>query len=137
MSSVQMPAPRVLPQDPASRVRASIRRQEPERLVERHDQSKRPRTNCERDCCHAPPIAVMHHHNTVVKLIQLHTFVGLLPPRPHHLQFEIPHLLAQGVAVDAQELSGADLIASGRGESGADEGSLDLAQDSVVKTGRR
>src|SRR3712207_7478645 len=38
-----------------------------------------------------------------------------------HLQVEVAHLLAEGVAVEAEEFGGPDLIAAGGGERRADE----------------
>ena len=56
---------------------------------------------------HRIPYGVMHQHSTVVKLLQLRR----LPARSHHRQLQVPHLLAERVAVDAQQLRGADLVA--------------------------
>src|SRR6478672_4518539 len=57
--------------------------------------------------------------------------------RPIDLDVEVADLLAQGVAVDAQEIGGADLVAARRGQRGGEERPFHLAQDAVVETGRR
>ena len=57
--------------------------------------------------------------------------------RPDHLQVEVADLLAQGVAVDAEQFGGPDLVAARRGQRRADQRAFDLAQDAVIEAGRR
>src|SRR5437016_3568182 len=49
------------------------------------------------------------------------------PAAAEHLNVEIADLLAQGVAVDAEQVGGADLVAAGGGERHREERMLDLA----------
>src|SRR5215208_7993405 len=60
-----------------------------------------------------------------------------LPARAHHLDVEVADLLAQRVAVDAEQVGGADLVTAGSGERGREQRVLDLAQDAVIEAGRR
>src|SRR6201986_2071432 len=45
------------------------------------------------------------------------------------LNIEVPDLLAQRVAVQAEEIGGTDLVAAGRGERSGQQRHLDLLQD--------
>src|SRR6266496_5795176 len=54
-----------------------------------------------------------------------------------HLDLQLADLLAQGVAMDAQEIGGADLVAAGGGERRGDQRIFDLAQDAVIEARRR
>src|SRR5262249_31134423 len=60
-----------------------------------------------------------------------------LPARSDHLNVEVADLLAQRVAVDAEQVGSANLVAPRRGERRRHEGKLDLLQDPMVKAGRR
>src|SRR3954462_6425634 len=53
------------------------------------------------------------------------------------LEVEVTDLLAQGIAIDAEELRRPDLVAAGGGQGGADQRRLDLPQDPVIEPGRR
>src|SRR5262245_23358814 len=54
-----------------------------------------------------------------------------------HLNVEVADLLAQGVAVDPEQVGGADLVAARRRECGREQWLLHLAQDAVIEPGRR
>src|SRR6266516_4679252 len=54
-----------------------------------------------------------------------------------YLDFKLANLLAQRVAVDAQEIGGADLIAARGGERGRQQRIFDLPQDPMIKARRR
>src|SRR3569833_1614127 len=56
---------------------------------------------------------------------------------PEDLDFEIFDLLAQGVAVDAEQVGGAYLVAARRGQRRRQQRMLDLAQDAMIEPGRR
>src|SRR5687767_2555596 len=60
----------------------------------------------------------------------------LLQPADH-LDLQIADLLAQGVAVEAEQGRGADLVAARRRQGEVDQGPLDLAQHAVVDAGGR
>src|SRR5438067_4239415 len=60
-----------------------------------------------------------------------------LPARAHHLDVEVADLLAQRVAVDAEQVGSADLVATGGGERGREQRVLDFAQNAVIEAGRR
>ena len=53
------------------------------------------------------------------------------------LNIEIADFLAQGVAVDAEQVSGADLVAAGRRQGGREQRVLHVTQNPVVEAGRR
>src|ERR1700722_4784637 len=53
------------------------------------------------------------------------------------LDFQVPDFLAQSVAVDAEQIGGADLVSPRCGERGGEQRVFDLAQDAVIKPGRR
>src|SRR5262249_42112979 len=53
------------------------------------------------------------------------------------LNFEVADFLAQRVAVDPEEIGGADLIAAGGRERRRQQRPLDLAQDAMIEAGRR
>src|SRR5262249_39526722 len=59
----------------------------------------------------------------------------ILPAGADHLDVEIADLLAQGVAVDAEQVGGTDLVAARGGERGREQRLLHLAQDAMVKAG--
>ena len=52
-------------------------------------------------------------------------------------EFQVPHLLAQGVAIDAEKLRRPDLVAAGGRKGRADQRPFDLAQDAVIEARRR
>src|SRR6516164_6665932 len=52
------------------------------------------------------------------------------------LDIEVPDLLSQGIAIEAQEVRGTDLIAAGGRQRSRQERHLDLLQDPVVEAGR-
>src|SRR5262245_65164078 len=54
-----------------------------------------------------------------------------------HLDVEVADFLAQGVAVDPEQVSGADLVAARGRERHRQERMLDLTQDTVIEAGRR
>src|SRR6516162_1878164 len=54
-----------------------------------------------------------------------------------HVDVEVADLLAQGVAVDAQKIGGADLVAARGGERGGEKRPFHFAQDAVIEAGRR
>src|SRR6266536_6460262 len=54
-----------------------------------------------------------------------------------YLDFKLADLLAQGVAIDAQEIGGADLVAARGGERGRQQRIFDLPQDPMIEAGRR
>ena len=58
-------------------------------------------------------------------------------PRTDNLDIQIPDLLAQRVAIDAEQVGGADLIAAGCGERCGQKRVFHLAQNAMVKAGRR
>src|SRR6266851_8829054 len=60
-----------------------------------------------------------------------------LPAAAEHLDVEVADLLAQGVAVETEQIGGADLVAAGRRERHREERMLDLAQHPVIEAGRR
>src|ERR1700730_741133 len=59
------------------------------------------------------------------------------PARPYHLYLQIPDLLAQRVAVDAEQIGRANLIAARRRECRREQRVFDLPQDAVIEAGRR
>ncbi len=54
-----------------------------------------------------------------------------------HLDIQVPDLLAQRIAVETEEIGGADLVAAGGGQRDRQQRIFDLAQDPVVEPGRR
>src|SRR4029453_12183669 len=50
-----------------------------------------------------------------------------------YLDVEVADLLAERVAVDAQQIGGADLVATGRSEGCGEQRHLDLAQDAMIE----
>ena len=56
---------------------------------------------------------------------------------PIHLNIEIADLLAQGIAVDPQQIGGADLVATRGGKRRRQKRIFDLAQNPVIQPGRR
>src|SRR6185503_20941841 len=56
---------------------------------------------------------------------------------PDHLDVQIADFLAQGVAVEPQQVGSPDLIATGGSQSCREQWILNLAQDAVVQAGRR
>src|SRR3954447_26314587 len=62
---------------------------------------------------------------------------SLLPAASVHLNVEIPDLLAQRVAVEAEQVGRADLVAAGGGQRRGQQRHLDLLQDAVIKARRR
>ena len=54
-----------------------------------------------------------------------------------HLDVEIPDLLAQRVAIDAEQIGGADLIAARCRQCCGQKRVLHLAEDPMVEAGRR
>src|SRR6266849_517017 len=59
------------------------------------------------------------------------------PAGTDDLYFQIPDFLAQRVAIDAQQIGGADLVAAGGGKRGREERIFDLPQDAMIEAGRR
>ena len=57
--------------------------------------------------------------------------------RPDDLNVQVPDLLAQGIAIDAQKVGGADLVAAGRGQSRGQQRIFHLAQHPVIEARRR
>src|SRR6478752_1800686 len=60
-----------------------------------------------------------------------------LAPAPIYLDIEIPDLLPQRVTVEAEQIGGADLVATGGRERGREQRHLDLLQDAVIEARRR
>src|ERR1700742_2437525 len=58
-------------------------------------------------------------------------------PGANDLDVQIPDLLAQRVAIDAEQVGGANLIPAGCGECCRQERVFHLAQNAMVKPGRR
>src|SRR5579863_5267703 len=56
---------------------------------------------------------------------------------PIDLDVEVADLLAQGVAVEAQKVGGANLIAAGRSQGRREQRDLDLLEDAVIEARRR
>src|SRR5262245_57291253 len=54
-----------------------------------------------------------------------------------HLDVEIADLLAQGVAIDTQEVGGADLVSARCRQRGRQQRLFNLAQNAVIEPGRR
>src|SRR5262245_6858751 len=54
-----------------------------------------------------------------------------------YLDVQIADLFPQRVAVDAEQVGGADLVAASGGERHRQQRMLDLAQDAVIEPGRR
>src|SRR5579883_22153 len=64
------------------------------------------------------------------------------PTRPsaaaaEHLDLEIADLLAQGIAINPEQVSGADLVAARGRKRDRQQRMLNLAQDAVIEAGRR
>src|SRR6516164_7425386 len=53
-----------------------------------------------------------------------------------NLDIEVPDLLSQGIAIEAQEVRGTDLIAAGGRKRSRQERHLDLLQNPVIEAGR-
>src|SRR6201986_257172 len=68
---------------------------------------------------------------------KVETVARRLPPAAIDLNVEVPDLLAQRVAVEPQEVGGADLVAAGCRECCGQERHLDLLEDAVIEAGRR
>src|SRR5579864_3656227 len=71
---------------------------------------------------------------------RIETIPGRYPQsgaRPYHLDFEVPDLLAEGIAVDAKEIGCADLVAAGCGQGRRKQRVFHFAQDTVVQSGGR
>src|SRR5215471_13287116 len=64
-------------------------------------------------------------------------FAPFSPAAAEHLDIQIADLLAQRVAVDPEQIGGADLVAAGGGERHRQERMLDLPQNAVIEPGRR
>src|ERR1700729_4168444 len=64
-------------------------------------------------------------------------YLPRLTPAPVDLNVEVADLLAQGVAVEAEQVGGADLVATGRGQRRGQERHLDLLEDAVIEPRRR
>src|SRR4051812_11701589 len=62
---------------------------------------------------------------------------GRLAPAPIHLDIEIPDLLPQRVAVEAEQIGSTDLVTAGGGERGREQRHLDLLQDAMIEARRR
>src|SRR5689334_11649978 len=54
-----------------------------------------------------------------------------------NLDVQVADFLAQGIAVDAQQVRGADLVAAGGGQGRGQQWMFDLTQDPVIETGGR
>ena len=60
-----------------------------------------------------------------------------LAAAPINLDVEIPDLLPQRIAVEAEQVGGADLIAARRCQRRGEERNLDFLEDPVIEAGRR
>ena len=89
----------------------------------------------------SPSPALMLLYNNVAELRQIRgakrRFGYLGSAAPENLDVEVADFLAQGIAVDAQQIRGADLIAAGRSQGRRQQRLLNLAQDPVIQPGRR
>src|SRR6476646_10503887 len=56
---------------------------------------------------------------------------------PINLDIQVAYLLAQRVAVEPEQVGGADLIASGRRKRCRQQRHLDFLEDPVIEAGRR
>src|SRR6478735_10011845 len=56
---------------------------------------------------------------------------------PINLDIQVAYLLAQRVAVEPEQVGGADLIAPGRRQRGRQQGHFDFLEDPVIKAGWR
>src|SRR4051794_12346663 len=56
---------------------------------------------------------------------------------PVDLDVEVADFLAQGVAVEAEQIRRPDLVAAGGGQRGGQQRHLDFAQDPMIQAGRR
>ena len=56
---------------------------------------------------------------------------------PNDFQPQVPDLLAQGIAVEAQQLRRPDLVAAGGGQADGDQRPLHLLHDAVIDARRR
>src|ERR1700726_293379 len=54
-----------------------------------------------------------------------------------NLNVQISDLLPQGIAVEAEQVGGPDLIAPGRRQCGGEQRHFDLLEDPVIEAGRR
>src|ERR1700722_2638195 len=54
-----------------------------------------------------------------------------------HLDLQGPDLLAQSIAVDAEQTGGPDLVSPGCGERSREQRIFDLTQDAVIEPGGR
>src|SRR5215510_7432863 len=78
-------------------------------------------------------------YNNVAELRQIlgvmarYFVICRLSTGPKHLDFQVSDLLAQGVAVDPQEISSADLIAPRSCQRDRQQRVLDLPQDTVIE----
>src|SRR5262249_56792971 len=55
---------------------------------------------------------------------------------PKHLDVEVADLLAQGVAIDPEQVGGADLVAAGRRQGDRQQRMFDFPQDAVIEPWR-
>jgi hypothetical protein len=69
-------------------------------------------------------------------MIEFTAWIPLLRA-PARLQVELPELLAQSVAVQAEQLGRPDLVAPGRLQRERQQRPFHLAQDTVVESARR
>src|SRR5262249_34980722 len=60
-----------------------------------------------------------------------------LAPAAIDLDIEVANLLAQGVAVQPEQVGGPDLVAAGRSEGCGKQRNLDLLEDAVIEARRR
>src|SRR6266478_2280731 len=61
----------------------------------------------------------------------------ILIAAPVNLDVEVANLLSQGVAVEAQQVSGANLVTPGRRQCRRQQGNLDFLEDTVIEARRR
>src|SRR5882672_5456197 len=63
--------------------------------------------------------------------------ISISPAAAEHLDVEIADLLAQRIAVDPEQVGGADLVAAGGRERHREQRMLDLPQNAVIEAGGR
>src|SRR5262245_15748849 len=88
----------------------------------------------------SPASPLMLLYNNVAELRQFRGYETRMWPIGHprspaaaeHLNIEIADFLAQGVAVDPQQVGGPDLVAAGRRQRHRQQRVFDLAQHPVV-----
>src|SRR3990170_890691 len=89
----------------------------------------------------------MHSYHNVAELRQFHGAalsstaayrrLTILAPAAVNLDIEIPYLLSQRVAVEAEQVGGTNLVAPRRRQRRGQQRHLDLLEDAVIEARRR